>query len=353
VLVQHDNFDESAARALDIAISGSDPDRLDLLEKISARDSAKSSFLVETCLIRGMATFGRTEEGIELLSKRLESVWDQDESGVLPEMLRRLIPNTAYFGRPDIGIGLIADTTKRLASYAGDQLPARDKGAILGAAAEAVGKLGAVDESMRILGDIVDIVESLVGEHTQGVSYLFEYMGLVVDQIISQGQVEKGVALIDHLVQTISVRLSKAFGTDHPYFVHQARIKCAIALISLEEHSRGFELLEQTVGEIARVRMFDGRDRVDLCLEGVKALSLVPLQEGIRPDLLRLLVDTGIGEENTANFSDLFRRDMIRGTIRETIQRQSAYRLALMKVRALEERLIRRRVLDETLLIGQ
>lgn len=350
VLLALPTFDEPAAKAMDLALSGADRTALERLRQALGQAPANEAHMLESCLVRGLATFGEIDEGLELLAERLEAIWAVRDPAVVAAALQRLVPNAAHFGRPERGIELVEGVVERLGREQARQLSPRDRGAVLATCALAVGRLGAHDRAFVLLERIVDTFDALIGSQSYGMSYLFEILGQTVDQIISLGETQRGVPLIERASQTIDERLSRALGPDHPYFVHQARIKCAVALISLEEHERGIALLESAVREIARVRMFDGRDRVDLCLEAVKALSLIALEDNARVELLQLLVDTGVGDERQATFSDGFRRVMLRGTVREIIQRQTAYRLALTKMRAREERLIRERVLRASLL---
>jgi len=210
--------------------------------------------------------------------------------------------------------------------------------------------MGAHSSALELLERIVDSFASLIEGQTQGVSYLFEVLGLVVEQVIQHGTTERGVALVNRGVALVTERMTKTFGIDHPYFLHQAHIKCALALLSLEQFERGVQLLRTAAEDIARVRVFDAKDRIDLCLEGVRAMALLPFDERSRVDLLITLVDSALSGERTGQTADDHRVEVISGTVREMLRRESAARLALIKVRAKEERLIRDRVLEVPLL---
>ncbi|OIP31554.1 MAG: hypothetical protein AUK47_22250 [Deltaproteobacteria bacterium CG2_30_63_29] len=347
-LIGASEFDESAARALDVLLASGEVEVLNRIAASSSARSGLSAVMMESCLIRGRALWGQVDEGLALLGSRLDSVWSLGKGEWVTAGLRRLIPNTAHFGRPETGLRLIHAVVERLGASEG--LSARDRGHLLSFCAAAAGRMGAHSSALELLERIVDSFASLIEGQTQGVSYLFEVLGLVVEQVIQHGTTERGVALVNRGVALVTERMTKTFGIDHPYFLHQAHIKCALALLSLEQFERGVQLLRTAAEDIARVRVFDAKDRIDLCLEGVRAMALLPFDERSRVDLLITLVDSALSGERTGQTADDHRVEVISGTVREMLRRESAARLALIKVRAKEERLIRDRVLEVPLL---
>jgi len=346
-LLSRERLDESAVRALDLVLEGCDNVTLDSLRPQIETLEKGNAALLESSLIRGLAASGRIDEGLSLLEKRLNSVWDYEDEQEKTRLLCRLVPNVSHFGRPEVGQQMVISVVDRLKESG---LGVREQREILNVCSETANHLGSNDLVFSLLTQIVTSLESLVGTQTHGVSHLFEILGLVVDQVIQQGKDERGIQIVQKAVESISARLSDSYGADHPYFVHQARVKCAVAMMSMNEVDQGMALLQESASDITSVRMFDGRDRVDLCVDAVRALSMVPLQDDSRTELLTTLVEAGIGNEPHGTFSDTFRRDMIRQTIREVVQRKSAYRLALIKIRTQEEQIIRSRVLQESLL---
>jgi len=346
-ILSRGQLEESSIKTLDTVLAGCDPEVVDSLRPHISRAEPSRAMLLESTLIRALASSGDLEEGWALLQERLGQLWSLERTQDRTKILCRFLSNIPHFGRPASGQELLQEAVGKLP---GSDLGVREQREILECSAEVAGRLGASDLVSDLLSRIVDSFDGLISNNSYGISHLFEILGLVVDQVIRQGRDEKGLQIVQRAVESISTRLHNKSESDHPYFVHLARVKCAIALLSLEETAQGFELLEETASDISSVRMFDGRDRVDLCIEGVKALSLVPLEGDSRIQLLQLLVETGIGKEPQGTFSDSFRRDMIRQTIREVVQRKSAYRLALIKMRTQEEQIIRSRILKESMI---
>lgn len=340
-------LDDAGAKALDIAVTTLGASAIERLRQAATGADPLSALMYQSCVLRGLASQGQFDEGRALLSESMAAVWRLSDSNSITRALRRLIPNASHLGRGDEGVELVRQVLSELENRSNLQLSLRDRGEILATCALTVGKLGAQQRALELLGRIIETFEEMVKSRNQGVSHLFEILGLAVDQVIALGELEEGVGLVERAVRTITDRLNRATGADHPYFVHQSRIKCAVALLSFEQLDRGFELLDRSIRDIAQTNIFDGRDRVDLLIEAIRAMSIIGLDDAPRVGLLERLVEAGIGKESTSDFSDVLRRDMIRWTVRETIQRQTAYRLALKKIRALEERIIRMRIISE------
>lgn len=346
-ILKRDHVDESLVRTLDIVLSGCDLAALaSLRPHIDRAEDPYQAMMLESSLIRGLSFAGEIEEGLTLLQDRLKKVWTLSKSPQKAQLLGRLLPNIPHFGRPHIGRELIKEVVESLKTSG---LTVREQKDVLECAAKTSGQLGDTELCQTLLTQILDSFDSLVGAQNHGTSFLFEILGFLVDQVISLGRDEMGLSLIRRIVEGLTKRINSGIEADHPYFVHQARIKCAVALMSLEDIEPGIALLQQSASEITKVRIFDGRDRADLCMEGIQALSLTSLEDDSRLKLLTYLVGTGIGKENSGSLPDLFRRDLLRKTIREVVQRKSAYRLALIKIRTQEEQILRGRILRESL----
>lgn len=346
-ILRRDRFEESTVRSLDIVLEGCDSTILNSLRNQIGNMNKHEAILLETSLVRGLAASGENEEALFLLQKRIPELWDYEPSLEKTRLLCRVIPNISHIGRPEIGTELLMSVLEQVGASG---LGVREQREILEVCSRTANKLGSSSLVFEILSKIVSSLEDLISSHSHGVSHLFEILGYVVDHVVEQtlfqGNYEKGLEIVQRVINNISSRLSEIYGADHPYFVHQARIKCSVALIDLGAQKTGYDLLKQTAEDLVTVRQFDGRDRVDLCIEAIRALSKVILEDDHKTELLSTLVNSGIGSELKSTFSDSYHKDMIRNTIRELVQKESSYRLALIKARTQEEDIIRSRVLQ-------
>jgi len=338
----------SGARALDHAIRALGAPALDYLQQAADNRDPFSALMLRSCVVRGLADQGDIDQGLAMLRDLLEGVWRLKETHVITQALRRLVPNASHFGRSDAGTAIIEGVLAQLdRASQNNTLGLRERGEILATCAATIGRLGEHEAALQLLTRVIESFEEMVTPHEQGVSYLFETLSRIVDEVIALGGLQEGVALIERAVQAISNRLTRTSSAENPYFVHHARIKCAVAMLSLDQHERGVKLLGECVQGILQTRELDGRDRIDLLIEAMQALSLIGLADDTRVQLMERLVDAGMSNESRSSGSeDNQRRDLLRATLREMVQRHTAYRLAIKKVRALEERLLRARVIS-------
>ena len=340
-------LDDSGIRALDYAVGALGSGVFAVLRKTAKERDAVTGLMLKSCVVRGLADSAQTDAGLALLKELFEETWKLKSNAELTRALCRLVPNVSHLGRADEGVSLIRGVLAGVDGRKGNQqLDLRERGQILASCARAVGRLGEHNEAIILLDRMITAFEAMIGDRLQGVSHLFEFLGQIVDEVISIGEIERGAELLGRAVRAIQRRLDGRESGDHPYFVHQARIKCAVAMLTLDQRERGLELLRVSIDDVAQVRMFDGRDRVDLLLDAMRAVALAQMEEATRVDLLVQLINTGMGNEASGSYNDVFRRDLLRGAVQEVIQRHAAYRLEVKKIRALEERLIRARVVS-------
>jgi hypothetical protein len=351
-------LDPSGARVIDLALSALDDAAADSILRAAQSRDPFSALLLRSCVARTQALRGQHDEGSRRLAALLTDAWQLNDPSQRHDALLHLIPILAHFGRPDAAAAAVSLILERLnPSPSNPSLSPRDHGDLLLCCARTLSKLGDLDRAFSLLDATITAFERFLSSSPArdpaaggGHSALFEVLVSVADEVLSTGDLTRGAALIDRGVTAVQTWLaqprpaSSTPSTDHPFFVHQARLRCAIAMLSLDQRDRGLALLDQSLKAISSVRAFDGKDRADLLIYALQALSLTNLDEPSRLAILDQLLSTGIGLEPPNPYNDAFRRDLIRASVREVIQRHTAYRLALKKIRASEERIIRSRI---------
>jgi hypothetical protein len=342
----------NSIKIIDMALASIGDKANETLMRTLSLKEGFAAVLLESCIVLSQAQRGQYDTGMPSLNRLFELSWTLKENTQRKEALLRLIPIIGHFGRADIGSQVLMSVLKNLRDGVGT-FSSRDQGDVLIACARACGKLGDQERAYTLLSDAIATFENIIGakegNNTSGYSALFEILVSIVDEAISLGDYERGSQLVERGVKSIESWLDKlsastAVNSDHPFFVHQARIKSAIALLSLDKKQRGLELLQKSLDATAQVKSFDGKDRADLLVQALQALSLTDVSEVDRVKILDQIVNTGIGSEASNPYNDSFRRDIIRASIKEVVQKHTAYRLAIKKMRSLEERIIRTKI---------
>lgn len=362
MLSSNSRIDAYGARIIDHALASLDDSAFDLIQRTAAGRDPFTSLMLRSCIVRSQAQHGQLDDGLRRLTGLVEDAWQLNDTSQLVRAVQRLVPNVSHFGRADAGAELIGGVLARLQKRpASPILAPRDQGDILMCCARTTGKLGDHERALALLDQSIGAFERMLAAPpsrdgsaaASGQGALFETLGSIVDEVISLGEMKQGAALVERGVAAVQRWLeqsgagasgSTASAHDHPFFVHQARIKCAIALLSLEQRERGLALLEQSLKAVTQVRAFDGKDRADLLTNALQAVSLADMDERARAQVLDQILGAGMGQEPASPYSDSFRRDLLRSSIREVVQRHTAYRLAIKKIRATEERIIRSRI---------
>ena len=112
---------------------------------------------------------------------------------------------------------------------------------------------------------------------------------------------------------------------------------------------KGLRILEEFSNVVKADNFCDGKDRVDLSLQAVRALSLVSLGDPSKVKVLSSLLLLGAGKERSSG-SNSNKKEVILNTLEEVVQKKSAYRLAVMKMRTTEEHIIRDIILNQDLI---
>lgn len=303
--------------------------------------------LLRSTLVKGLVVFGHTDEALSLLSRCAGSVWQY--TGTAPaDILRHLLPCVGYIGRVE-GVEIINNA---LAAMRKSQLRARNQGEILNAASKAVLQLGREDLAIGVLERIVEEFTRVTSNPNANVSYLFEVLGLIVTQVSSYHDQERCIELVKRAVDLSDSRISQGRTTtvDHPFFLYYSRLKGAVALFSLGAFDEGMKCLSSTARRLSRVSVLDRKDISDLCLEGIRALSLSSTDTDKRVQLLNVLVKAGLGNDGGYGRSqgpDMNRRNLLIGALDEVVYHDSAYRVKLGQIRAREERIIRDELLSQ------
>jgi hypothetical protein len=342
LMLSRPSIDGSTAHAIGLCVNRDSDEGV--IEEIRAKaltmDEGQGKALLEGCLVQALAVFGHVQDALEILGPS--------------ELVRHLLPNVGHLGRPE-GVEIVNRVISDMEKA--DKLRARHQGEILNASSQAVTKLGREDLALDVIEKVVDTFEKIVTRPNTNVSYLFEVMSMIVGKLGELQDRTRSLEIVERAISMTQQRITMDHATtvDHPYFLHQARLKSAVALFSLDSFDRGMEALTGSARHIPRVSVFDGRDKADLCLEAIRALSCSRVTNEDKVTLLSLLVETGVGDEQTPStsrsrsFSTRYRRDVLRGTLKEVVHHHSAYRLRLAQIRAEEERIIRNLVLQGNL----
>lgn len=345
-------IDSNGVKVIDLALASLGDKANDIISRVLRTKRDIQALLLESCVVRSQANRGQFDLGVPSLTRLIEEAWKIPDTVQKKDCLLRLIPIIGHFGRADVGSQILMAILKKLKDGVGS-FSARDQGDILIMCARTCGKLGDQERAYLLLDDAIFTFEKIIaskeGNSSSGHSALFEILVSIVDEVIALGDYDRGAALVERGVRAIESWIEKlgsssTTNSDHPFFVHQARIKSAIALLSLDKKQRGYELLQKCLDATAQVKAFDGKDRTDLLVQALQALSLTEVSEVDRVSILDRIVTTGIGTEPSNPYNDSFRRDLIRSSIKEVVQKHTAYRLAIKKMRSLEERIVRTRI---------
>jgi hypothetical protein len=346
-------IDINSVKIIDLALASVGDRGTELVSRVLRSKKAVQSVLLESCLVRAQANRGQVDTGIPSLNRLIDDAWKLTDNVQKKDCLLRLIPIIGHFGRADIGSTLLMSVLKNLRDGIG-VFSAKEQGDILIMCARTCGKLGDQERAYGLLDDTIATFERLISSkegQTSERNSLFEILVAIVDEVISLGDFERGTLIVERGVRAIEGWIEKlnsatSTHTDHPYYVHQARIKSAIALLSLDKKQRGLELLQKCLDATSQVKLFDGKDRTDLFIQSLQALSLTDVSEVERVSILEKIITAGMGNEPANPHNDSFRRELIRSSIKEVIQKHTAYRLAIKKMRSLEERIVRSRITD-------
>lgn len=314
----------------------------------TAKETSKNiatSIILDSCYVRYYAQIKNQDKGIALLSDLVTSAFNLTNVDERLTVLTRLVFQISYFAPHAECTNLLKRIILDLKSA---KMISRDQSSILIACAITSGKMGNQDSSYRILDSVIQNFETLLSSNDKsGQSVLFQTLCSVVDEIVHLGDVVRGGLLVKKALSYVDKWLLEKNNTnDHPYFIYQTKFRCALAMLSLESNESSIDVLKECINSVTNVKIFDGKDRCDLLIQVVQALALSNMDDAEKANILNSLLTIGYGKETSNSYNDTFRRDLLRKTLREVVQKDTYFRLNMQKMRAVEERLIRDRIFN-------
>jgi hypothetical protein len=301
--------------------------------------------LLETVLVRAQLLRGEGAELEQWLRVRLRESWSSAQPRLAVVELCRLLSLLAGLGRPSVALSILDEQFLLLSTGQAADWSLNDRALVLTALTEALVACG-LEQSLSRFSKVLDLFELWGSSARNRGSFLFQAMNALFEHLPLLPSRSEALALSERAASIMQQAMGRA--TDNPYYLFLARLKRAVSLLLLGE-SEGVSSLSALLAELRRVRSLDGRDRVDLCTQGIMALGASALDGKTCAPVYEALLDNALDSSSggrRGGASDTLRRDIVCAVVKELLMRDSALQLAIRRTRSAEEQEIRQRVVQ-------
>ncbi len=329
-----------------------------LLQQISKTNYDKKHYIflmIQTCLLEQFSQEGKTEKGFELLSQIFQEVFSKKLD--LPDiqaqnlnrqtLLMRLVEKIPCFGNISLGVTHIKSIISSL-SYFED---VGHQGEVLIRIAQSLSQLGNSEETFQILNQVLQLSKEIIERRSQHYPICFKVIEICIQSLNKlEEEADRCLAVVESAYQILQTARKK-IKTLNRYYLCLAEFRCGFQFVQLGQGERGLEIIE---GLLKKIEEFEANniDSIEFMQEVTNITPL--LDEQASSKLLEIIFHRlhTMGQDKEEILFIEYSTRLIETCIEELVQGEPLFKNELAKYQGLEERIIRQRLVTESITIS-
>jgi tetratricopeptide (TPR) repeat protein len=327
----------------------------ELMQGISKLSFEKRNYvllMIRTCILDRLSQEGKTEEGFALIQDIFKEIFskkiDFQDAEVRDEcrqlLLKRLIDKLSGFGNIQKGIPQIKAILESLSKFK-DVGP---QGEVLTRIAHGLSQLGSSEEAFQILNNILRMSKDIIERRDPHYLICFKVLALCIQSLEELGEDSERCLLVVDAAYKILQEARRKIKTLNRYYLSLAEFRCGYEFVRLGREEQGYEIIEDLLNRITEFGN-SNIDSIEFMQEIVRVSPYFSEQFStkILEHIFQELHKMGQGKEDLMFVE--YATKLIEICIEDVIQGEPLFKSELAKFQGNEERIIRQRLVCESI----